>query len=177
MAVAGIHHSVFDNRPRNASHCAAPRTAPATAPPARAVVRLVTGPSTAMAMRPPRGKPRKVGSQRSQRPFAVRGSKSDLAAGERVDMTYSVSCTCEQSPPRGWPSWRMQVLPARRQGNEGRELHNVCRTLRSVLSGSQEHKGRAQAASADEWCQRAVVLPSFVSYWKSSRLCDAVPIT
>src|SRR5215213_6071788 len=111
------------------------------------LVKLVTGPGTAMAMSPPTGKPRKVGSQRSQRPFAVRGSKSDLAAGERVDMTYSVSCTCEQSPPRGWLLLLIQVVPARRQGNEGRDLHNVCRTLLSLISGSQEHKGRAQATS------------------------------
>src|SRR5215211_3706446 len=121
MAVAGIHHSDFDNRPRNASHCAAPRMAPATAPPMSPLVRLVTGPVAAMAMR----QPRNVGSQRSQRPFAVEGSRNDLAPEDREDMSFSVSCTCERSPPQGFVSRRVEVVPARWQGDEGRELHQV----------------------------------------------------
>src|SRR5688572_27275134 len=64
-------------------------TAPASAPPPRAAVRLVTGPVMAVATAPPAMKPTNVGSQRNQSPRAVEGSKSELAAGERVDMDHS----------------------------------------------------------------------------------------
>ncbi len=35
----------------------------------------------------------------------------------------------------------MHVIPARTQGNEGRELHHVCRTLPTLRPGAQKHKG------------------------------------
>jgi hypothetical protein len=38
------------------------------------------------------------------------------------------------------------MVPARKQGNEGRELHNLCRTLQTVHMASQEYKGCGQAA-------------------------------
>src|SRR5687767_4818388 len=47
----------------------------------------------------------------------------------------------EQPSPQGISSWAVPSSPCQGQGDEGRELHDVCRTLPTLHPGPPKHKG------------------------------------